>query len=137
MGAMKATQHGSPMKSLEFGPGLEKAKLEPSVRHAIRCVGDCRWGEAIVPPEEVNEGAYAQLDDVFGNNVADLGTRQISDTETAPETYTVEGGGGGGREWGVHVCRVNARLCSTAKPMCATLCTDSRCVPSQPLLPAW
>ena len=64
------------MKSLEFGPGLEKAKLEPNVRHAIRCVGDCRWGEAIVPPEEVNEGAYAQLDDVFGNNGADLRTRK-------------------------------------------------------------
>jgi hypothetical protein len=73
------------MKSLEPGPPLEKAKLEPSVRHAIRYVGDCRWGEAIVPPQVVNEGAYAQLDDVFGNNGADLGTRQISDTETAPE----------------------------------------------------
>jgi hypothetical protein len=53
-------------------------------RHAaLGIIWDGWRGEAVVPPQEVNEGANAQLEDIFGNDGADLGTRQISDTEAA------------------------------------------------------
>jgi hypothetical protein len=61
------------MKSLLAGPGLENANLDSG---KVRKGGASTTARGSTPPKEIHEGADAQLDDVLGNNGADLRTRK-------------------------------------------------------------
>ena len=61
------------MKSLPAGPGLENANLDSE---KVRKGGASTTARGSTPPKEIHEGSDAQLDDVFGNNGADLRTRK-------------------------------------------------------------
>ena len=130
--ARRAGTRRVPMKSLLAGPGLENANLDSE---KVRKGGASATARGSTPPKEIHEGADAQLDDVFGNNGADLRTRKQgvsasnTDERSPKQVYTREESAvwqGKAEGDGKYVATVWKRGCGDSGRLCAYIALPYR-----------